>query len=188
MQRVPNRGSVLDWGCGTGDFLDLFQGWDRNGVEISDYAKRECNAKGIRMIDPLNPGYAIYSFDLVIFRGVLQHIDNPFRALYEATSTLITGGTIAILAQPDADSLCYRLFGELPALDAPRNWWIPGARELTNILKRLGFINIEIHRPYWDGPYAHPARDFARFALRLVGIRKPFAFPGNMIELYAQKG
>lgn len=176
---------VLDYGCGDGAFLDLFQGWSRYGVEVSEYCIELCKKKGICMMDTADMGDG--TFDLVIFRGVLQHLDNPFEALREAHRLLRKGGTLAILAQPDADSLCYKLFGDLPALDAPRNWWIPGHREIENILRKLDFVRCETLRPYWGGPYASPARDIWRFALRLAGIRKPFAFPGNMIELYAYK-
>jgi len=184
MERAEGH-NVLDYGCGDGAFLDLFNGWNRYGVEVSDYCIGQCTAKGIQMVNThdLESG----SMDLVIFRGVLQHIDNPFTALREAARLLRRGGLLAILAQPDADSLCYKLFGELPALDPPRNWWIPGHRELCNILGKLGFGKIETLRPYWGGPYASRRRDFSRFILRLFGIRKRFAFPGNMIELYAQK-
>jgi len=189
-QRVAERTSggrtVLDYGCGDGSFLDLFTDWRKYGVEVSDYCIQMCAAKGIQMVDTAELSDGLV--DLVVFRGVLQHLDNPFDALREAARLLPKGGKLAILAQPDADSLCYRLFGELPALDPPRNWWIPGRRELVNILGKLGFSNIEVLRPYWKGPYADPPRDFLRFALRLVGIRKPFPFPGNMIELFAQKG
>jgi SAM-dependent methyltransferase len=176
---------IFDYGCGDGSFLSLFEGWDRYGVEVSDYCIEQCQQKGIKMMESWDMGSA--TFDLIVFRGVLQHIDQPFTALQEAARLLRKGGTLAILAQPDADSLCYRLFGELPALDPPRNWWIPGRRELVNILGKLGFGGFEILRPYWGGPYAQPLRDFWRFALRLAGIKKPFAFPGNMIELYAKR-
>lgn len=189
-KRVIERASgrrVLDWGCGDGSFLEWFTDWEWYGVEISDYCVRQCEAKGIRMFwdtQALTDG----CMDLVVFRGVLQHLDNPFDALREAARLLRPGGTMAILAQPDADSLCYRLFGELPALDLPRNWWIPGRREIENVLRRLGFGRFEVLRPYWGGPYANPPRDFWRFLLRLFGVRSKFPFPGNMIELYAQKG
>jgi SAM-dependent methyltransferase len=177
---------LLDYGCGDGAFTEQFQGWHKYGVEVSEYCISLCLAKNIRIIDThdLKDG----TLDLVIFRGVLQHIDEPFTALREAARLLRRGGTLAILAQPDADSLCYKLFGDLPALDAPRNWWIPGRRELQNILHKLNFDKQEVIYPYWGGPYAKPWRDFTRFALRLIGIRKSFAWPGNMIELYAQKG
>lgn len=179
-------GSVLDYGCGDGTFLEQFIGWHCYGVEISEYCIEICRAKGITMLDTAD--FEDGTLDLVVFRGVLQHLDNPFHALHEAARLLRAGGTVAILAQPDADSLCYKLFGTLPALDPPRNWWIPGLGELRNILRNLGLGVIRIERPYWHGPYASPVKDFTRFALRLVGVRSAFAFPGNMIEVYARKG
>lgn len=189
-RRVCERvrpGFILDVGCGTGEFLDVFWGdWEKYGIEISEYCIDLCRSKGITMVD--FDSLRDDTFDLVIFRGVLQHLDNPFQALREARRVLAPGGLIAILAQPDADSLCYRLFGDLPALDAPRNWWIPGRREITNILKRLGFQDIEVNHPYWGGPYARPLKDFANFFQSLMGVRRKFAFPGNMMEVYARKG
>jgi len=179
------RGNVIDIGCGTGEFLELFKlaGWQVYGVEVSDYCIQKCNERGITMveIDYLDDGLA----ELVIMRGVLQHIDDPFGALRHARRMLANGGMLSILAQPDADSLCYKLFGDLPALDAPRNWWIPGAREVVNILGKLGFGMIKVNHPYLGGPYASPLLDYARFVGRLFGLRKPFAFPGNMMEIFA---
>jgi SAM-dependent methyltransferase len=185
IQRADGR-RILDYGCGDGSFLEWFTDWEWYGVEISEYCIRQCTAKEIRMVNTAS--LIDGSLDVVVFRGVLQHLDNPFNALREAERLLRDGGLLAVLAQPDADSLCYRMFGELPALDPPRNWWIPGRRELINVMARLGFSEFEVLHPYWGGPYARPLRDFARFALRMFGIRKPFAFPGNMIELYARKG
>jgi len=177
---------VLDYGCGEGQFLDLFIDWKKYGIEVSDYCIDICESKGIYMVKPAV--LADGAFDLVVFRGVLQHIDEPFTALKEAARVLRPGGLLAILAQPDADSLCYRLFGSLPALDPPRNWWIPGHREILSILDNLGFSKAEVLHPYWDGPYSNPWVDFTKFAFRLLGIKDRFAFPGNMMEIYARKG
>lgn len=176
---------VLDYGCGEGQFLEKFIDWKKYGVEVSEHCISVCESKGIFMV---NPDILMdEAFDLVIFRGVLQHIDEPFTALRTAARVLRPGGLLAILAQPDADSLCYRLFGELPALDPPRNWWIPGHREVLSILNNLGFENAEVLHPYWGGPYANPRKDFLSFAVRLLGIKSRFAFPGNMMEIYARK-
>lgn len=176
---------VLDYGCGEGQFLEKFIDWKKYGVEVSRHCIDVCELKGIHMVK--TDILLDEAFDLVIFRGVLQHIDEPFTALKEAARVLRQGGLLAILAQPDADSLCYRMFGELPALDPPRNWWIPGKREVLSILSNLGFDKFEVLHPYWNGPYANPAKDFFSFAVRMLGIRSKFAFPGNMMEIYARK-
>lgn len=176
---------VLDYGCGEGQFLEKFTDWKKYGVEVSQHCIDVCELKGIFMVK--TDILANDAFDLVIFRGVLQHIDEPFTALRMAARILKPGGLIAILAQPDADSLCYRMFGELPALDPPRNWWIPGRREVVNILSNLGFEKFEVLHPYWGGPYANPRKDFMSFAARLLGIKCKFAFPGNNMEIFARK-
>jgi SAM-dependent methyltransferase len=177
---------VIDYGCGIGDFLNYFVGWVRYGVEISEYAAGVAQSKGVTIIKADYDASPIYA-NLVIFRGTLQHIDQPFDALRWAHYQLRPGGLLAILAQPNADSLVYRLFGDLPALDWPRNYWIPGKRELCNVLEHIGFTVQDVIYPYRGGPYAAPARDTWRFIQRLFGRRVKFAFPGNMMEVYAVK-
>ena len=178
-------GSVIDYGCGTGEFLDYFDGWKRYGVEISDYAAMVARGKGIKIIKA--EYYSPVYFNLVVFRGTLQHLDDPFNALRWAHYQLRPGGTLAILAQPNAESVVYRLFGDLPALDWTRNYWIPGKRELCNVLEHIGFTVQDVIYPYRGGPYASPAKDTWRFVQRLFGRRVKFAWPGNMMEVYAVK-
>jgi SAM-dependent methyltransferase len=183
-RRVPS-GRIFDYGCGTGDFLAGFDDhWQRFGWDISDYARRQAQDKGIKVYRPdILPDA---SLSVVVFRGTLQHIDNPVGALKFARRTLKPGGLLAILATPNTESLCYQLFKTLPALDAPRNFFIPGQHELANVLRNVGFSQIETRQPYWDSPYARPAHDFAAFAMALLGRRPRFAFPGNMLEMYAR--
>jgi len=147
----------------------------------------QANLRGIDAmvdgIDRMTPG----TFDLVVFRGSIQHIDEPFHMLRQGAAVLKPGGWMVFLATPNADSLVYKLWGDLPALDPPRNFWIPSARTLGNALQNFGLNVQSTEYPYWGGPYAHPARDLWRFCARLVGIKKPFAFPRNMMEVYARK-
>lgn len=187
IQERVKHGHILDVGCGTGVFLEGFDDrWKKYGVEPSEYAFRQSKARYIEMFPDLRD-IADLSMDVVVFRGTLQHISTPIQDLYHAAGVLKPGGLLAILATPDADSLVYRIWGKLPALDAPRNWVIFGHRELENILKRLGFTDIEILHPYWDSPYARPFFDFWNFILSLLFGWRPFAFPGSMMEVYARK-
>ena len=170
---------VLDIGCGTGEFLDLFPVWmHRFGIEESAYATKISERRGISFDLPDGEGWA----DLVIMRGVLQHLPNPRAVLADAYSYLRPGGTLAILATPNADSLVYRLHGTLPCLVPELNHWIPSPTTLSSVLADLGFQPPQFHFPYWGTPYARPWRD----ALSLL-LGRPAAAPRNMFECYARR-
>lgn len=184
--RHVDRGAVLDVGCGMGDFLALFPAdrWTRHGIEISDHARAAAAARGVTLVDY---DLADASLDLVIFRGTIQHLDEPFRAIRQCQRMLRPGGIMAFLATPNSNSPVYRLFRELPALDPPRNFLIPSDIMLGQALANLGMEVLGFEYPYRDSPYARPWRDHARFVLRFLGVRRPFAFWRNMMECYARK-
>lgn len=179
-------GRVLDVGCGIGDFLaEHFASWKKCGTEASAYALGEAERKGVHVRGSV---HAVgETFDLVIWRGTFQHVDEPMSELRECVRKMKPGALIAFLATPNTNSLVYKLFGDLPALDAPRNWVVPSDKMLVNILKNLGLKDIEVVYPYWDTPYARPLVDFAKFVLRLFGVKTKFAFPRSMMEIYARK-
>ena len=180
-------GTVLDVGCGIGGLLATFDDrWVKLGYEPSEFAALRSADKGIRMYPNLNR-VDTESCDVVIFRGTLQHISLPLRALNHANRILKSGGLLVVLATPDSDSLVYRIWGNLPALDAPRNWVVFGSRMLSNILIRLGFEDIEVLHPYRGTPYANPPRDFLMFFVSLFFGWRKFPFPGNQMEIYAVK-
>jgi ubiquinone/menaquinone biosynthesis C-methylase UbiE len=186
IKRKPHGGKVLDIGCGVGNFLALFDDrWTKHGIEPSQYAAGLAFSKGIHIVVDIHNSSAEY-YDLVIFRGTLQHIYNPLETLAEAQRVLKPGGLIVFLATPDADSIVYHIWKTLPPLDAPRNWVVMGSKTLQNILTRLGFVEIEIIHPYLGTPYANPIMDILNFILSFIKYRK-FAFPGNMMEVYAVK-
>ena len=64
-------------------------------------------------------------FDLVIIRGTIQHLDEPFLFLKHAFTALRPGGYLVFLATPNTNSPFYRLKKTLPFIDAPRNFYIP---------------------------------------------------------------
>jgi SAM-dependent methyltransferase len=168
-------GVVVDVGCGLGELLDLLPDgrWTKYGVEVSVRARTLCEHKGVSFDLPAGDGWC----DLVLLRGSLQHLDSPIQALFDAHRRLRPGGWLVALATPNAGGAVYRLFQDLPALDPPRNFVVFSDRVLRQCLLNVGFRE----------PYASPVRDLARFGLRLLGIRRPFAFWRNTMECYAQR-
>lgn len=181
---IPARGRVLDIGCGTGDFLRLLpDGWELYGTEISEFARNIAREHGVVFEVPDEAD----SFDLVVFRGTIQHIDEPLSTVKWARRLLRPGGLIAFLATPNAGSICYRMFQDLPALVPELNFVVFSDRELRNTLTNLGFEDLRFEYPYLGTPYAHLPADLLRFVGRCLGIRSKFAFWGNMMECYARK-
>lgn len=180
-----DRGTVVDIGCGLGEFLDLFPGdrWDKYAIEVSQLAMREAREKGICFDLPTGEGWC----DLVVLRGSLQHLDRPIETLARAFEWLRPGGWIVFLATPNAGSLVYRLWQDLPVLEPPLNFVVFSEKLLRQCLVNLGFRDVSFVFPYLRTPYARPVRDHLFFLLRAFGIKRDFPFWKNMLECYARK-
>ena len=94
---------------------------------------------------------------------------------------------MVFLATPNIGGICYRLFQDLPALDPTRNFMLVSDRILSQLLRNLGMDVVALEFPYRGTPYGKPLRDLLSFALRCLGVRRKFAFWGNMMECYARK-
>jgi ubiquinone/menaquinone biosynthesis C-methylase UbiE len=179
------QGELLDIGCGIGGFTMQFDDrWTRHGIEPSTYAAGRAEDRGIILVDFKN--LRDECMDLIIFRGTLQHIDYPMHAIAEAVRALKRDGLLVILATPDTDSIVYKIWGRLPALDAPKNWVLFGHRMLNNILIRHG-MKATFTYPYLQTPYAKPIKDISKFIASMLFGWRPFAFWGSMMEVYAHK-
>jgi SAM-dependent methyltransferase len=180
-------GTICDVGCGTGEFLQFMQ-WDgeKCGLEISDYAMQEAEKRDFNFNKNIlnQDDY----FDVVLFRGTIQHLDVPFYLIKRAYAALKPGGLIIFLATPNSESILYRLKGTLPALNPDKNFFIPGARELSNVLLNFDFNVIDLSYPYLDTPYASPVKDHMKFLLNLLTpMYFPHPFWQSMMNLVAKK-
>lgn len=181
-------GRVCDVGCSTGEFLNTI-GWNgyRYGMEISKQAKELAIQKGIAFDKDIltEKDY----FDTVIFRGTIQHLPDPFLYIQKAYMSLKKGGHIVFLATPNANSIVYKLWNTLPALNPRYNFYIPSDVTLKDVLESYDFCVLETDKPYLTSPYARPFFDHLKFLSCLVSRKKPtFAFWGNMMNLIAKKG
>ena len=159
--------------------------WEKYGIDISEFALDIAEKRGITTKFNLEDNL----FDVIIFRGTIQHIPDPISRIEKCYYWLKPKGSIIFLVTPNANSIYYRLFNTLPLLSDSRNFFIPSDITLSNILGNFGFKISKIYYPYLGTPYAKPISDLFNFLLKLLRIKKnaKFAFYKNIMEVYAQK-
>jgi len=118
-------GSILDLGCGTGDFLNYFEnrGWQTTGIEPTpeprNYAINTYKLKvyDISEFDKLNPK----SFDVVTMWHVLEHV-HQLKEQFESSIRVLKDNGLLIIALPNQqswDAQYYKNFWA--AYDVPRH-------------------------------------------------------------------
>lgn len=147
LRRAP--GTLLDVGCGSGDFLVAMQrrGWTVVGTERD--AARAAQVERDRGLPvhagdladlPLGPGRV----DMVSLWHVLEHLHDPLGVLTRAHDLLAPDG-ILLLAIPNLDSWQARTFGRhWFHHDPPRHLWAFGRRGLLALLARAGFAPLRV--------------------------------------------
>jgi SAM-dependent methyltransferase len=150
-QAFPEGGTLLDIGCGNGDFMLLARamGWKVVGVEPDPKAAALCASRGL---DVLNGGIEAMvatgkRFDAVTLSHVIEHVPAPRETLAHCLELLRPGGMIW-LGLPNPAAVGSKLFGTAWAgLHPPYHLCLPGQAELEKWLAAAGFTDIRVlHR------------------------------------------
>lgn len=141
-------GKILDIGCGTGDFLNIFKKnkWDTAGIEPNDkarnYAKDNYNLN-VFTEEQLKI-FAEKSFDVITLWHVLEHLSDLNEKL-DTINKLLKNDGILIVAVPNCiakDAEIYKQFWA--AYDVPRHLYhfSPNTIELLFKLYKMKIIKI----------------------------------------------
>jgi ubiquinone/menaquinone biosynthesis C-methylase UbiE len=145
---------ILDVGCGTGRFSELFQGQyhcEVIGIDpastMLDKAKSK-NKREIQWILGLGEDLPFYnnSFDLCFVSQVIQHFRNKRRAMAESYRVLRKGGRIAIRTSSHKQLktiLDYRFFPLAIHLEKER---LPDVPQIKAMLLETGFERLQEYR------------------------------------------
>ncbi|MBE0392047.1 bifunctional 2-polyprenyl-6-hydroxyphenol methylase/3-demethylubiquinol 3-O-methyltransferase UbiG [Flavobacterium sp. PL002] len=120
----PQKGSILDIGAGTGDFLSVAKqnGWKTVGVEPSEKAKQIASSKGVSFVEKTSE-LGNHSFDVISMWHVLEHVPNLDEQIKELKRLLKPDGSL-IIAVPNFksfDAQHYKTFWA--AYDVPIHFW-----------------------------------------------------------------
>jgi len=124
---VNDTKSLLDVGCGTGDFLEsAFQNnWIISGIEPNENARIIANKKtqsAVFKIEELVK-FKSQSFDVITLWHVLEHLPNLDDHISIFKSLLKTNGTL-IIAVPNYNSYDAKHYKNFwAAYDVPRHFW-----------------------------------------------------------------
>jgi len=197
--RHVTSGRLLDVGCSSGEFLlVLGQQFDSYGVDRDATAVEMARERG----DWLSPRIRLGDFeafadqkepfDVVVLRGVLEHLVEPLRALEHISELVVEGGVFFITATPNVESPSAELFRERwNQFDPIQHISHFSASHLSRTLAKFGFTLEGQYYPYLETPYARPEADLEQLleAARDVDRRSRAewaqspAFWGNMMTL-----
>lgn len=153
----PETKTLLDIGCGTGDFLETAQkdNWQITGIEPNEKAREIANAKTnnavfeIQYLEKLEAN----SFDVITLWHVLEHLPNLEMHIALFKHVLKPNGRL-VIAVPNFksyDAEHYKNFWA--AYDVPRHLWHFSKTSISELFKRAHLKLIEIQPMIFDAYY-----------------------------------
>ena len=139
-------GNVLDYGCGTGEFLNYCkaQNWKIAGVEPNDKARKQAAELTLESINTELDNVPTVGFDVITLWHVLEHIPRLNDTLIQLKDLLTPQGYM-LLAIPNCKSHDARLFKEhWAAYDVPRHLYHFTQETLNNLVENHGMKVVDV--------------------------------------------
>ena len=168
MPAIDGQTSLLEIGCGMGDFLLEAQanGFNVSGLEVTDHlvelANRRLGASSVQKGYLESSSFKPESFDVIANFDVIEHVRNPVDFMTHVNRLLKKAGKVFIVT-PSLDSLSAKLLGN--------NWMEYKVEHLsyfnkeaiTLLLEKTGFHNVKFHSNYKILNFDYINRHFVRF-------------------------
>ena len=201
IERYKTSGTLLDIGCGPGLLeaeMDRRR-WNVTGVEMAPFiCEFGRNTLGSQIIEGRFETLSLPSsaYDVVVFKYVLDHMQEPWAALRKARQLVKPDGLLVLADVINIDSFCARFFGAGHRLIHPMHFTYFSPTTIRVHLRRLGFQVVHIDFPFVRTPYCSASqlgtlagRTVQRLWQRLRRQHQPriysTAFYGNMMDVFA---
>jgi len=153
---VPQKGSILDYGCGTGYFLAACQknGWQVAGFEPNETARHAASNLINKSVASDNlDAFENERFDFITLWHVLEHI-HTLNDTFERLKSLLKPEGYLLIAVPNADSLDAQKYKEnWAAYDVPRHLYHFTQPTMKRFIKKHKMEMVEILPMKFDAYY-----------------------------------
>ncbi len=199
LEKYARCGKILDVGCGGGFLLNKFGSlWEKYGIEF-DHSAVE-NARRVFNLDVKEgeANEAVFPdvfFDVIVLRGVIEHMAEPKKMLKHLVRFLKSGGLLYITSTPNVESLCAELYREKWNLFTADHQIHFPKRTIIELGKELGMSLLDSAYFYLETPYSSEIEDYRKIIgdSNLIAVGKKDeassspAFYGNMFSLIFKK-
>jgi len=163
-------GSLLDIGCGNGDYLRIAAqiGWQVTGLDPDPQAAALDSGLNVRKGGLPETGLPAEAFDMITLNHVVEHLHDPVASLREVFRLLKPGGRVWI-ATPNLESYSHLRFQEnWIGLQAPGHLVLFNHRSMAQVLNTAGF-----ERLHFSGVH-RVARGYFTMSWRVARGESPF--------------
>jgi len=148
--------SILDVGCGAGNFLLKLDDkrFIKHGVEINPEGVDICRKSGLAIYNQnlLDVNFENKKFDVITLWHVLEHLPNPVEMLKKIRVVLSDKGSF-VFEVPNTDSFGFKYGREdWFHLDSPRHLILYNKKSVEKLCKLSGFKVIGIRSSFFDFP------------------------------------
>ncbi|MCB7481895.1 class I SAM-dependent methyltransferase [Christiangramia sediminis] len=148
------QGSILDYGAGTGEFLNTIKKflWNVEGVEPNSTARELGILKGLNLKSELSE-LTNLNYDVITLWHVLEHIPD-FEIKVAEFRKLLKDDGLLIIAVPNYNSYDSKYYNEnWAAWDVPRHLWHFSRNGIKEKFSHLGFRLVEEKPLKFDSYY-----------------------------------